>query len=382
MMTPKDPNAQPSQSSDSHSQPDATVPRSPRAKKSAAKDMAANPQVAAKTPVKPQSPKTSKKVLSLVDTAVLPAAIAPTPTPAPAVEVTATAPAAMRVGDYAHERVQHYFERMFRERDDVLDDRSPEALHQMRVQGRRLRTTIALFGAALKIPKQGQLKQLRQFHRTLGERRNLDVVIAQLQQDYYPHLPEAEQHALDRCCKKLAKRQKRALADVQGAIAAQTFESVYAAWLKQPEYRNFAAQPVTHVLPQLLLPDLAAFLAHPGWAIAAADATTPSAAVLHDLRKACKHQRYQLDTVSQIYGATIAAWIVDLKAIQDCLGRLQDLAVLQETVLDEIELPHLTALLQQQRQIALAQWEELRQPYLQPQFHHQCYTSILQVLTV
>jgi CHAD domain-containing protein len=239
-----------------------------------------------------------------------------------------------------------------------------------------------LFGSALKIPKQGHLKALQRFHRTLGTLRNLDVVIARLQPDGYPQLPESEQQVLDRCSKKLAKQRRRALADVQAAIAAQTFEAAYVHWLKHPKYHRFAAQTLTHALPQLLLPDLTAFLAHPGWAITATDATLLHSPVLHDLRKVCKHQRYQLEAVSRICGPAVEAWIVGLKAIQDCLGTLQDLAVLAEIVPDAIALPHLAALLQQQQQVALGQWDELRQPYGQPQFHYQCYESILQVLMV
>jgi CHAD domain-containing protein len=241
-----------------------------------------------------------------------------------------SAPIALRVGDYAHGLIQRHFQRMLGERTAVVDDSAPEALHQMRVHGRRLRATIGLFGLALKIPKQGHLKSLQRFHRTLGTLRNLDVVIAQLQPGDSPQLPESEQQVLDRCLKKLAKQRRRALEDVQVAIAAQTFEVAYVDWLKHPQYRQFAAQTLTHVLPQLLLPDLTVFLAHPGWAIAAADATVADPAVLHDLRKRCKHQRDQLEAVSQIYGAAVETWIVGLKAIQDCLGTLQDLAVLAE----------------------------------------------------
>jgi CHAD domain-containing protein len=351
MTTSKNPKNSSKKSVESRDQPDVTAALKTQAKKSVAKDISASHHVAAAKTVKQPSP-------------------------------TASSP----VGDYAHGLIQQHVERMFRDRvavlDDRRDDRAPEALHQMRVHGRRLRTMIGLFGPALKIPKQGQIKQLQRFHRTLGSLRNLDVVIARLQQDYYPELPESEQAMLDRCFKKLNKQRRRALEDVQVAIAEQTFEATYAAWLKQPEYHAAATLTLTHVLPQLLLPDLTAFLAQPGWAIAAADVSLVHPVALHDLRKAVKQQRYQLEAVSPICGAAVAAWIVDLKAIQDCLGMLQDLAVLQEIVPDAIALPTFMARLQAQQQVALAPWDQLRQPYRQPQFHYQCYESILQVLMV
>ncbi len=355
MMTPKDPKNNSRKSAESRSKPDVTTAVKSRVKKSMAKDISASQQVAVAKTVKPQSLQSPKE--------------------------STNSPVPVRVGDYAHGLIQQHFQRMQSERMAVVADRRPEALHQMRVHGRRLRATIDLFGPALKIPKQGHLKSLQRVHRTLGKLRNLDVVTARLQQDYYPALSESEQPVLDRCFKKLAKQRRQVLEDVQVAIAAPTFEGAYVDWLKHPAYHQLAAQTLTHVLPQLLLPDLTVFLAHPGWAIGAADAAATNPAVLHDLRKLCKHQRYQLEAVSRIYGAAVETWIVGLKAIQDCLGTLQDLAVLATIVPDAIALPPLTALLQQQQQTALAQWDELRQPYGQPQFHYQCYASILQVLT-
>jgi CHAD domain-containing protein len=347
MMTPKIPKNNAKKSTEGFERPDAMAAVKPRAKKPVAKDMAASPHIAAQK------------------------AVTRVPAPVP-----------LLVGDYAHGLIQQHFERMFRDRAKVLDDQAPTALHQMRAHGRRLQTTIDLFSTALKIPKQGQIKQLKRFHRTLGTLRNLDVVTAWLQPDDAPELAESEQLVLDRCGKKLIKRRQRSVADVQAAIATQTLEVAYSAWLKQPEYQQFAAQPLTHVLPQLLLPDLTAFLAAPGWAIAAADMPLALPVALHDLRKAVKQQRDQLEAVSPILGAAVADWIVDLKALQDCLGTLQDLVVLQEMVPAAIALPTLMARLAAQQQVALAQWDQLRQPYLQPQFHYQCYASILQVLMV
>jgi CHAD domain-containing protein len=374
MMTPKDPKKNSRESAESPDQQDLTAAIKPQAKKTIAKGISASHHVTAAKTIKPRSPKNTKKAASIAETL---------PDASSVVQVTVNSSASTRVGDYAHRLIQQHFERMLHDHQiDVLDDRSPEALHQMRVHGRRLRTTIALFSTALNIPKQGQIKQLRRFHRTLGTLRNLDVVIARLQQDYYPELPESEQSVLDRCFKKLKKQRRRALEDVQVAIAEQTFEATYAAWLKQPEYHTAATQTLTHVLPQLLLPDLTAFLAQPGWAIAAADVSLSHPVALHNLRKAVKQQRYQLEAVSPICGAAVAAWIVDLKAIQDCLGTLQDLAVLQEIVPDAIALPTFMARLQTQQQVALAPWDQLRQPYRQPQFHYQCYEAILQVLMV
>ncbi len=354
-MTPKDPKNNSRKSAESCSNPDVTAAVQPRVKKSMAKDISASQQVAVAKTVKPRSLQSPKE--------------------------STNSAVPLRVGDYAHGLIQQHFQRMLDERTAVMGDPRPEAVHQMRVHGRRLRATIDLFGPALKLPKQGHRKSLQRFHRSLGKLRNLDVVTARLQQDDYPALPEAEQPLLDRCFKKLAKQRRRALEAVQVAMQVQTFEAAYGDWLKHPEYHQFAAQTLTHVLPQLLLPDLTMFLAHPGWTIAAADATAIDSAVLHDLRKVCKHQRYQLEAVSRMYGAAIEPWIEGLKAIQDCLGTLQDLTVLAAIVPDAIALPHLMALLQRQQQAALAQWDELRQPYGQPQFHYQCYASILQVLT-
>lgn len=102
---------------------------------------------------------------------------------------------------------------------------------------------------------------------------------------------------------------------------------------------------------------------------------------LHDLRKVCKHWRYQVDPIKT---PDNAAWLVNLKNLQYCLGTLQDLAVLrqmlQTNLPQKMAMTSLEEIFQQQQTDALISWDELRQPYLDANYHQQWYAAVLNAL--
>lgn len=149
----------------------------------------------------------------------------------------------LTLAQYIHHCIKKQFTQMMRYEADVLRDDDPEPLHQMRVNSRRLRSTVQCFGAVLIMSQGDQLKPLRRFNRALGRLRNLDVVINRLQVDYYPLLPESEQSALDQGLKRLHKQRRRAFKGAKKAIEKQSFVSIYQSWLKQPEYQPWPSGP-------------------------------------------------------------------------------------------------------------------------------------------
>jgi CHAD domain-containing protein len=292
-----------------------------------------------------------------------------------------------RLGDYVHQRIQHYIKQIQHYESGVLKDRDPEPLHQMRVNIRRLRSLLELFEPAIIIPAKGKDKHLRQLNQTLGVLRNLDVIRERLNRDYYAHLPDNEQKILDRCLKKMYKQRQTAFIEVKQAIAQQSFTTAYHDWLKHPQYQPMALRSLDQTLPHLLLPSLAQVFLHPAWEITAVAVNDRNQRVIHDLRKQCKHLRYQLEVLKGNYSDAIDDWIYSFKPLQFCLGTLQDLAVLQETLDRTLpqksrSLPQFQLLFQQQQAEALADWEELRQPYLNPQFQIDCYQHIFMLFPV
>ena len=57
------------------------------------------------------------------------------------------------LGDYAYQAIQKHFKKTLKWEKSVKKDEDPEALHQMRVGMRRLRTAVTRFGLAVDVPK-------------------------------------------------------------------------------------------------------------------------------------------------------------------------------------------------------------------------------------
>jgi CHAD domain-containing protein len=281
-------------------------------------------------------------------------------------------------GEFGTGLVLHYLEKMIGYEADVLNDSDPEALHQMRVNGRRLRAIVELLSSVLDIPKKGQVNRLKTFHQTLGLVRNCDVIDARLRQDYYPNLPETEQELLDNYFAKLKKQRKSHHKKVKAAIYQQKFVSVYQSWLCDPQYFALGDKSIGMLLPGLLLPGFIQYHHHPAWDIFEATLTRESQTQLHYLRKIGKHCRYHLEASQVLYGDMVNPWIESLKKIQSALGALEDLNLLAGILLPA-SMPVAQAMLQEQRQATMAEWETLKTAS-QGLRQCDCYATLLEPL--
>jgi hypothetical protein len=143
-----------------------------------------------------------------------------------------------------------------------------------------------------------------------------------------------------------------------------------------------APMPIIPLLPDLLSPLLADLLLHPGWLIPASGSSTAAGEILHDLRKVCKHVRYQAEFFVPFYSQPFQTWIREIKLLQDNLGKLQDSYVLQDLLKEYLpkraEMPALQATIQQTRSEALADWDMIRQQYLDPEFRSHLHQLLLE----
>ena len=73
---------------------------------------------------------------------------------------------------------------------DVLADRDPEPLHQMRVTCRQMRSTVEQFADALVLPEAVSPQRLARIGSDLGLSRDLDVLRHRLEHHWQPLLPE------------------------------------------------------------------------------------------------------------------------------------------------------------------------------------------------
>lgn len=293
------------------------------------------------------------------------------------------------LGDFAYQIIEEQFDRIVKQKKQVLADRDSEHLHQMRVGTRRLRTALQVFDGVAKLPKAASANRLRDLARTLGAVRDLDVQMASLKDEYCPNLNKKEKKKLNTVLKSLKKQRKKAFAKLDAALTKHQYQDLkkaYKTWLNDPSYTESAQLPVLSLLPDLLSPLLSELLLHPGWQIATNEISDETSETLHDLRKVCKHVRYQAEFFTPFYGEDFRNWIKDIKQLQDDLGALQDTQVLKDLMAQELgkktSMPGLNALVHQKQTDVLANWDEIRQNYLNQGFRYGLHQMLLNPLNL
>lgn len=295
------------------------------------------------------------------------------------------------LGDAAADAIEKYFRKTLAHEAEVLKDKDAEELHQMRVGMRRLRSAVTGFAPVLDLPKQAQEHKIGKVGRILGTLRDLDVMLDSLQNQYYPNLPADEQEVLDQVLLNLLKQRRRALKGVRAVLEHKSYQLLKRSmedWLEKPQFRAISNLPIAEVLPDLLLPQVSDFFLHPAWLLGTeyedgqvkvcddlnAEAVEHKLAaegtILHDLRKQAKRVRYLMNLFGEFYGETYEAYVEDVKAIQECLGAIQDSEVLGEFLTDFVEgdlqkeLPILAGILAESRYAAWGKWQILQRKYL------------------
>ena len=258
-----------------------------------------------------------------------------------------------RLGEFARRVVRRSFRHFSKEEKAVLRDTDPEPLHQMRVGMRRLRAACETFGFAVRWPEGAGDRVIGRISRRLGRVRDLDVLLAKL----------SDLEGLDEgVLPALRERRKEAFAGLRRTLRGRRYRALCAGlreWIGRPEYRSAGVLPMRPALPDLLLPLGCRLFLHAGW-----DAATGE--ILHDLRKRVKAIRYQAEFFAGSYGEELAAWIAELKTIQDALGGLQDRVVLREAV-GHVG-PALAAALTAEEAAFAAWWGPVRERYRDPAF--------------
>lgn len=321
----------------------------------------------------------------------------------------ATTPTVKSLGDCAYQAIEKHFHKTIKWEKSVKKDEDTEALHQMRVGMRRLRTAVSRFELCLNLPKSASDQNIGKIARILGNLRDLDVLKEILENHYKPHLLPKEQASLEIAFSTLAKQREVAFSQVQKILKDETYKSLknhLHQWLEKPSYHPLASLPIHQVLPDLLLPEVSKLLLHPGWMIGTQVVNsevvvqsnwTPEeleknlknqGKILHDLRKQAKRVRYQMELFTDLYGEAFSTHISQVKSIQEILGMLQDSIVLNEWLENifksEIneQISGLITLLAVNRYQLWQQWQPLQQQYLKPETRQNLYLTILPSLSI
>lgn len=308
---------------------------------------------------------------------------------------------AKTLGDWAYLAIKKHLNHTIKYETDVLKDTEPEALHQMRVGMRRLRTAINGFAPALALPKSAQEQKVAKIARKLGELRDLDVLQETLQ-NQIAILPTEEQDILEKVLASLGKQRKKTLEKVRTTLESSTYQKLIAGfkdWLEEPTYGELAEISIYEVLPDLLLPSISQLFLHPAWLVGVKvkvgemepkDLDSEQVRQLldthgdsvHSLRKQAKRVRYQMELFTDFYDDTYKNYLKDIKEIQGLLGEIQDSFVLAEFLFDVdadmVKMPILAAQLTETRYQVWQKWQSLQQRYLNSEVRKDFHASILE----
>jgi len=248
----------------------------------------------------------------------------------------ATEPATL--ADYIYPAIQKQYVRILTLEADVLKDDDREAVHQMRVSLRRLRSQVQAFGAILDIPKVMGAPQIGKIARVLGKVRDLDV-LHQTCKQHLKSLPESEQIQLEKVDSTIAKRRRKEITKVKLMLNEcdyQYFKLGINNWLNSPQYLPTGRVAIESILPELLLSVVSNLLLNPGWWIdpdleSGGDSELAIAQVLlvhgdtfHYLRKQIKATRYLMELFPDRYPARYNDFLQDFKQIHQLFGDVQD----------------------------------------------------------
>jgi CHAD domain-containing protein len=204
-----------------------------------------------------------------------------------------------------------------------------EAIHDMRVASRRMRSAFRLLRAYYTNKElKGLLKPLRELARTLGAVRDWDVLLWNARA-YAETLP-TEQHS---AFTPLLSAWDAQRAQAHQAVVAFLSRKRYAQWLLRMQpfvtlETSSAAPRVCEVVP-LLIWEHYQDVRHYEVLIDDAPLTT-----LHELRIACKRLRYALEFFAAVLGEPTKSLIKTLAQAQDQLGELHDADVASHIVAD------------------------------------------------
>ncbi|RUT01800.1 CHAD domain-containing protein [Dulcicalothrix desertica PCC 7102] len=317
------------------------------------------------------------------------------------------------LGDYAYQAIQKHFKKTLKWEKTVKKDEDPEALHQMRVGMRRLRTVVSRFGFVVNLPKAVTDRNIGKIARRLGNLRDLDVLKESVVKNFQPHLPPEELKHLEKAFNAIDKQREQALTDVKATLKDGRYKSLKTSldhWLEEPRYQESAPLSIDLVLPDLLLPEVSYFFLHPGWQfgtpLGSNNGVSTSTSllrsypkgmtstdveqslnsnheVLHSLRKQAKRLRYQMELFTEFYGETYAEHLIEVKNIQDILGEIHDSDVLEDWLVDVFgenfteKLPTFTSLLVDKRHQLWQQWAPIQRRYTQLDTRNQLHLAIL-----
>jgi CHAD domain-containing protein len=310
------------------------------------------------------------------------------------------AAAPVTLADYIYPAIQKQYVTILTLEADVLADEDLEAVHQMRVSLRRLRSQIQAFAPLLEIPKVMGVKQIGQIARTLGKVRDLDV-LQDIFKNYRVSLPESEQTHLEKVSTTLAKRRRKEISKVKLMLddrEYQYFKLGMNNWLNSPQYLPNANIEASIILPDLLTTVAGQVFLNPGWWIDLdpESGVSPESRVsqlllihgdtMHGLRKQVKALRYLMELFPDRYPDRYRDYLKEFKQVHQIFGNIQDNLVLDKFIRKVLgkrspaKLPTLYERIARSNYLNWQNWQPIQQRYRQLEIKRDFQLLLLQDL--
>jgi CHAD domain-containing protein len=215
-----------------------------------------------------------------------------------------------------------------------------DAVHQMRVAARRLRSALATFRPVLDRRATDPLRdELRWLGQALGEARDLEVLrerfLARLEGVAARDADLVRGPVAEQLASIMDRRRSAALDEARRSMDSDRYLDLLdalEALVADPPFTAKAARPAARVLRSRLAHDSARVLER---AAAADEASGPVRdAALHDVRKAAKRARYAGEAAGPVLGVDADRVTKRMKQLQQALGVRQDGAVGREVLAD------------------------------------------------
>jgi CHAD domain-containing protein len=250
------------------------------------------------------------------------------------------------LADYIYPAIQKQYVTILTLESQVLADDDVEAIHQLRVSLRRLRSQIQAFGSILDIPKVMGEKQIGKIAKVLGKVRDLDV-LKNTCKSHKNNLPDAEKIHLEKVIATIVKRRRKEILKVKLMLNDrdyQYFKIGINNWLNNPQYLSIAQVEIETILPELLLRSIAKLFVDASWWINLEldSGIDPELAIsplliihgdtLHNFRKQAKATRYLMEIFIDRYPAQYSEYLKDVKQIHQLFGNIQDNIVLDNFI--------------------------------------------------
>ncbi len=225
----------------------------------------------------------------------------------------------------------HQFEIMLKHEPGVRVDGNIDAIHDMRVATRRMRSAIKLFHPYYKKSSPVRIfeRSLKTIANALGAVRDMDVFQDKIRK-YAEGLQEAERDSLNELSKEFnvnTDNARQKLIEFLDSSRYRGFVATFHEFLTTPgagSQTRFAlgeAHIVRHVVPPLLYTQYTTMRTYETvFAVTNLD-------TFHELRIEGKRFRYTLEFFAEVLGAESKTVINAVKTLQDHLGDLQDARV-------------------------------------------------------